>query len=307
MERRILGKTGLQVSPLGFGGAPVGFLETEQKAVATILNELLDQGVNLIDTAARYDGSEEMIGKTISHRRDDYVLVSKCGHAMDGVKGAAWSEDVILNTVDRALRRLQTDHLDVMLLHTCDFETLQRGEAVGALIKAQKTGKIRFLGFAGDNASASYAAGLEDISVIETSINICDQANIDHVLPVCRENNVGVLSKRSIANAAWKGAANQEGMYINYAENYAQRLAKMGLAPQDLGFGTNDWPEIALRFTLSQPGLDCAIVGTTKASSLATNLEAAEKGPLPDDAMKKIRAAFQLAESASGENWSGLQ
>ena len=52
MERRILGKTGLQVSPLGFGGAPVGFLETEQKAVAIILNELLDQGVNLIDTAA---------------------------------------------------------------------------------------------------------------------------------------------------------------------------------------------------------------------------------------------------------------
>ena len=67
MERRTLGKTGLQISPLGFGGAPVGFLETEQEAVATILNELLDQGVNLIDTAARYDGSEEMIGKTISH------------------------------------------------------------------------------------------------------------------------------------------------------------------------------------------------------------------------------------------------
>ena len=224
MERRTFGKTGLQISPLGFGGAPVGFLETEQEAVAAILNELLDQGVNLIDTAARYDGSEEMIGKTISRRRDDYVLVSKCGHAMDGVKGAAWSEEVILNTVDRALRRLQTDFLDVMLLHTCDFAILKRGEAVGALVKAQEAGKIRFLGFAGDNESAAYAAGLETISVIETSINICDQANIDYVLPICRENNVGVLSKRSIANAAWKGAANQEGMYINYAENYAQRL-----------------------------------------------------------------------------------
>ena len=307
MERGILGKTGLQVSPLGFGGAPVGFLETEQKAVATILNELLDQGVNLIDTAARYDGSEEMIGKTISHRRDDYVLVSKCGHAMDGVKGAAWSEEVIVNTVDRALRRLQTDFLDVMLLHTCDFATLKRGEAVGALVKAQEAGKIRFLGFAGDNESAAYAAGLEAISVIETSINICDQANIDYVLPICRENNVGVLSKRSIANAAWKGAANQEGMYINYAENYAQRLEKMGLTPKDLGFDADGWPEIALRFTLSQPGLHCAIVGTTKASSVATNLEAASKGPLPDETSKKIRDAFRLAENSSEENWPGLQ
>ena len=307
MERRTFGKTGLQISPLGFGGAPVGFLETEQKAVATILNELLDQGVNLIDTAARYDGSEEMIGNTISRRRDDYVLVSKCGHAMDGVKGAAWSEEVILNTVDRALRRLQTDFLDVMLLHTCDFATLKRGDAVGALVKAQEAGKIRFLGFAGDNESAAYAAGLETISVIETSINICDQANIDYVLPICRENNVGVLSKRSIANAAWKGAANQEGMYINYAENYAQRLEKMGLTPQDLGFDADGWPEIALRFTLSQPGLHCAIVGTTKASSVATNLEAASKGPLPDETSKKIRDAFRLAENNSEENWPGLQ
>ena len=307
MERRTFGKTGLQISPLGFGGAPVGFLETEQEAVAAILSELLDQGVNLIDTAARYDGSEEMIGKTISRRRDDYVLVSKCGHAMDGVKGAAWSEEVILNTVDRALRRLQTDFLDVMLLHTCDFATLKRGEAVGALVKAQEAGKIRFLGFAGDNESAAYAAGLEAISVIETSINICDQANIDYVLPICRENNVGVLSKRSIANAAWKGAANQEGMYINYAENYAQRLEKMGLTPQDLGFDADGWPEIALRFTLSQPGLHCAIVGTTKASSVATNLEAASKGPLPDETSKKIRDAFRLAENNSEENWPGLQ
>ena len=307
MERRTFGKTGLQISPLGFGGAPVGFLETEQEAVAAILNELLDQGVNLIDTAARYDGSEEMIGKTISRRRDDYVLVSKCGHAMDGVKGAAWSEEVILNTVDRALRRLQTDFLDVMLLHTCDFATLKRGEAVGALVKAQEAGKIRFLGFAGDNESAAYAAGLETISVIETSINICDQANINYVLPICRENNVGVLSKRSIANAAWKGAANQEGMYINYAENYAQRLEKMGLTPQALGFDADGWPEIALRFTLSQPGLHCAIVGTTKASSVATNLEAASKGPLPDETSKRIRDAYRLAENSSEENWLGLQ
>ena len=307
MERRTFGKTGLQISPLGFGGAPVGFLETEQEAVAAILSELLDQGVNLIDTAARYDGSEEMIGKAISRRRDDYVLVSKCGDAMDGIKGAAWSEEVILNTVDRALRRLQTDFLDVMLLHTCDFATLKRGEAVGALVKAQEAGKIRFLGFAGDNESAAYAAGLEAISVLETSINICDQANIDYVLPICRENNVGVLSKRSIANAAWKGAANQEGMYINYAENYAQRLEKMGLTPQDLGFDADGWPEIALRFTLSQPGLHCAIVGTTKASSVATNLEAASKGPLPDETSKKIRDAFRLAENNSEENWPGLQ
>jgi aryl-alcohol dehydrogenase-like predicted oxidoreductase len=307
MQRRSFGKTGLEVSILGFGGAPVGFLETEQREVADILNGLLDQGVNLIDTAAGYEGSEEMIGKTIGHRRDEYILVSKCGRAMDGIEGAEWSEAAVLNTLDRALARLRTDHLDVMLLHSCDLKNLQAGEALGALVKSRDAGKIRFLGLAGDNEAAAYAAGLEDVAVIETSISICDQANIDNVLTPCRQNNVGVLSKRSIANAAWKGASQQRGMYVNYAENYAQRLEKMAIKPDDLGFPGDAWPEIALRFTLSQPGLSCAIVGTTKPASVTANLAAARKGPLPDDIAAKIRAAFQAAETATGETWPGLQ
>lgn len=307
MQRRRFGKTGLEVSVLGFGGAPVGFLETEQREVADILNGLLDQGVNLIDTAAGYEGSEEMIGKTIGHRREEYILVSKCGRAMDGIEGAEWSEAAVLNTLDRALARLRTDHLDVMLLHGCDLETLRTGEAVGALVKARDAGKIRFLGLAGDNEAAAHAAGLEDVAVIETSISICDQANIDNVLSPCRQNNVGVLSKRSIANAAWKGASRQRGMYVNYAENYAQRLEKMAITPDDLGFPGDAWPEIALRFTLSHPGLSCAIVGTTKPASVTANLAAAQKGPLPDDIVAKIRAAFQGAEAATGDAWPGLQ
>jgi aryl-alcohol dehydrogenase-like predicted oxidoreductase len=310
MELRSFGKTGLKVSELGFGGAPVGFLETEQNEVAEILNNLLDQGVNLIDTAAGYDGSEEMIGKTIGHRRDEYILVSKCGRAMDGLAGEAWSATVIENTVERALRRLRTDHLDVMLLHSCDLETLQKGEAVAALVKAREAGKIRFLGYAGDNEAAVHAGGLADVAVIETSVNICDQANIDSVLSLCQQNNVGVISKRSIANAAWKGAAQQRGMYVNYAETYAQRLAQMAITPEDLGFpGAADqlWPEIALRFTLAQPGLSTAIIGTTKASHVTTNLAAAAKGPLPRDVVTKLRAAFQRAEAAAGEQWLGQQ
>ena len=305
MQRRSFGKTGLEVSLLGFGGAPVGFLETEQIEVAELLNNLLDQGVNLVDTAAGYDGSEEMIGKTISHRRDDYVLVSKCGRAMDGVAGEAWSAECVENTLNRALTRLQTDHLDVMLLHSCELEVLQQGEAVGALVKARDAGKIRFLGYAGDNEAAAYAAGLDDVAVIETSISICDQANIEAVLAPCQQNSVGTIAKRSIANAAWKDISEQRGMYVNYAVTYGQRLAAMAITPEDLGYGADDWPEIALRFTLAQPGLSCAIVGTTKASHVATNLAAAAKGPLPEAEVAALRSAFQRAEAAMGETWLG--
>jgi len=308
VEMRSLGKTGFEVSALGFGGGPVGYLETDRGQVAEILNALLDRGVNLIDTAASYRGSEEAIGETIGHRRDDYVLVSKCGQAFDDIEGPAWSASAIEQTVDRALRRLKTNHLDVMLLHSCDLETLKKGEALGALVKARDAGKVRFVGYSGDNEAAAHAAGLDEVAVVETSINICDQANIDNVLPEARRNNVGVLAKRSIANAAWRDASEQRGMYVDYAKTYTGRLAKMAITPADLGFPGEigaAWSEIALRFTLWQPGVTTAIVGTTKTSNVERNLEALSKGALPENVVTELRAAFQRAEEAASEPWLG--
>jgi aryl-alcohol dehydrogenase-like predicted oxidoreductase len=306
MELRSFGKTGFEVSALGFGGAPIGYLETDRRQVAEILNTLLDQGVNLIDTAASYSGSEEAIGEAIGHRRDDYVLVSKCGQAFQDIEGAAWSASAIEHTVERALRRLKTDHIDVVLLHSCDLETLKKGEALGALVKARDAGKVRFVGYSGDNEAATHAAGLDEVAVIETSVNICDQANIDNVLSEARRNNVGVLAKRPIANAAWKDASEQRGIYVNYAKTYSERLATMAITPADLGFPGEigaAWSEIALRFTLSQPGITTAIVGTTKTSNVERNLEALSKGVLPENVVTELRAAFRRAEAAAGEPW----
>lgn len=303
MEKRTLGKTELQVSALGFGGGPLGYLDTDQRQATEILNTLLDDGVNLIDTAAAYKGSEELIGEAIGHRRADYVLVSKCGK---DTEGADWSASGIERGVERGLRRLGTDRLDVMLLHTCDLETLQKGEALGALVKARDAGKCRFIGYSGDNEAVTYAAALDDIDVIETSVNMCDQANIDNVLPVAKRNNVGVLAKRPIANAAWTDPSARRGIYVDYAMTYSERLAHMGITPGDLGFSGDPgaaWPEIALRFTLAQTGVSTAIVGTTNPSNVKRNVEIASKGPLPQDAVAELRAAFQGAEAASGEAW----
>jgi len=304
MEMRTFGKTGLKVSMLGFGGGPVGYLDTDKQEVAEVVNAVLDGGINLIDTAAAYNGSEEAIGEAVGHRRDDYVLVSKCGK---DPSGADWSAGGIEQGIDRSLQRLKTDYLDVMLLHTCDLDTLKQGEALGALVEARKAGKCRFIGYSGDNEAAAYAAGHDDVDVIETSVNICDQANIGNVLPLARKNNVGVLAKRPIANAAWTDPSARRGIYVDYAKAYSQRLVGMGISPEDLGFsGDSDaaWSEIALRFTLAQAGISTAIVGTTKASNVKRNLEIASKGPLPEDAVTKLHTAFQRAEAASGETWT---
>jgi aryl-alcohol dehydrogenase-like predicted oxidoreductase len=308
MELRRLGKTDCEVSVLGFGGGPVGFLETDRREVAEILNTLLDHGVNLIDTAAGYVGSEEAIGEAVSHRRDDYVLVSKCGRAFEDIEGDAWSATAVEQTVERALRRLKTDHLDVMLLHSCDLETLKKGEALGALVNARNAGKVRFVGYSGDNEAAIHAAGLDEVAVIETSVNICDQTNIDNVLPEAVRKNVGVLAKRPIANAAWRDYSQQRGMYANYAQIYSERLAKMEIRPADLGFPGNvgeAWSEIALRFTMSQPGVTTAIVGTTRIANVARNLKTVSKGALPRKVVSELRSAFQKAELADGRPWPG--
>jgi aryl-alcohol dehydrogenase-like predicted oxidoreductase len=307
MEQRTFGRTGLRVSVLGFGGAPIGFLKTDRDRVANILRFLLDHGVNLIDTAASYEGSEEVIGETIGSRRDQFVLVSKCGRKVPGVEGEDWSADLIARTVDQSLRRLKTDRLDVMLLHSCELDVLQKGEALAALVKARQQGKIRFAGYSGDNDNAAYAAGLSDVAVIETSINLADQANVAKVLPVARRHNVGVIAKRPIANAAWKDPAKQPGMYQSYAKPYTERLQEMAIQPAEVGVSgppEQAWPELALRFTLSFPEVHSAIIGTTNPENAKQNLSAAAKGPLTADAVAKVRAAFRHADPTGA--WPGL-
>jgi len=303
----VLGKTGLEVSPLGFGSANVGYLGEGVKRTAEILNLLLDSGINVVDTAACYPGSEELIAKSVGQRRNEYVLVTKCGHKVEGTTGEEWSKGLVVESVERSLRRLGTDRIDIVLLHSCGLDILRKGEALEALVEAQAAGKIRFVGYSGDNEAAVYAAALKEVSVIETSVSVCDQANIDSVLPICRQNQTGVLVKRALANAAWRDLSNQRGVYQSYAESYHQRWLAMGLSPVALGFegdeGT-DWPGVALRFTLSQEGVHCAVVGTTDPANARDNLEAVRQGPLTLKVVQKIREAFRLARGE--EDWTGL-
>jgi aryl-alcohol dehydrogenase-like predicted oxidoreductase len=309
MQTTTFGKTNLSVSRLGFGSGPVGLLPTDQQQVAHLYNFLLDQGLNLIDTGAGYGNAEQTIGQTISHRRDQYFLVSKGGGEASDLPGQPWSPKLLHAIIDRSLQRLKTDHLDAMLLHSCELSILEQGDAFNALLQARDAGKIRFAGYSGDNEAAAYAATLPETAVIETSINICDQNNIDTVLPLCAANNIAVLAKRPLANAAWKDLNEQPGFYKEYASDYTHRLRQMNIRPHELGFPDHveiEWPEIALRFTLSIPHVHVAIVGTTSFDNARANIAAVRKGPLPEEAVNRLRRAFKRAEADAGQNWLGL-
>jgi aryl-alcohol dehydrogenase-like predicted oxidoreductase len=272
-----------------------------------MLNAMLDAGVNVVDTAAMYPGSEAFIGQHLAGRRKDYLLVSKCGTKVAEIDAPPWSAELIARSVDRALNLTKAGVLDVMLLHSCDLATLRKGDALGELVKARDAGKVRFVGYSGDNETAGYAASLPDVAVIETSINIVDQVNIDKVLPAAESHDVGIIAKRPIANACWRPKEAHTGIYANYNKPYIERFEKLGLTPADLGFADADparaWPEIALRFTLSFPQVGTAIIGTTNPDNARANLGYAERGPLPATTVEALRAAFKTADPTG--QWSG--
>jgi aryl-alcohol dehydrogenase-like predicted oxidoreductase len=299
LPRRKLGKTGHDVSVLGWGGAPASFLRADQEKTAQTLNTLLDAGVNLIDQATMYRGGHEFMGEHFADRRDDFVLVSKVG-AMSGGKHD-WTEAGIKQHVDDALVAMKTDRIDVMLLHSCPMDVLEADEALGALVECREAGKIVHCGYSGDNDEAAFACRLPDVAVLETSVSLVYQANLDAGIEKATQHDVGVIAKRPIANAAWKDLADQQGIYKQYAKDYTERLAKMDVKPGD--FGCDDWPELAFRFTLAQP-ITTAIIGTTNAEHAEANVAAVKKGPLPVDAVAQIKQAYETARGDA--DWPGL-
>src|SRR6266540_161457 len=135
MERRQLGRTDMETSILGFGGSEIGYQRISARTVARLLGSALDAGLNVIDTAECYENSEELIGKAVADRRRDLHLFTKCGHGRS-YGHADWRPASLLASVERSLRRLRTDTLDLVQLHSCSLEHLKKGDVVAALERA---------------------------------------------------------------------------------------------------------------------------------------------------------------------------
>lgn len=287
MEKRPYGKTGMEVSVLGFGGAEIGFASASTEDVDKLLGRALDAGLNVIDTAECYNVSEELIGKTVSHRRDDYYLFTKCGHA-SGFDLPDWDPKLLELSIDRSLKRLNTDYIDVIHLHSCSEELLRRGEVIEVLQRAKEQGKTRFIGYSGDHKAAEYAVQSGLFDSLETSINIADQEAIELTIPGAMERGMGVVVKRPIANAAWKTGKKPESAYHH---PYWERLQQ--LTYEFLQTDLQESIEVALRFTLSVPGVHTAIVGTANPGRWLENAKMLERGNLPQEAYETIRKRWQ--------------
>lgn len=304
LERRKFGKTDLNVVILGFGGAEIGFERTPKETVATLLNAALDAGLNVVDTAECYVDSEVQIAEAIGHRRKEFYLFTKCGHAVEtaGQEGD-WSQAAILRSIERSLGRLKTDAVDLVQLHSCSIEELKRGECIAALERAKKDGKTRYIGYSGDSSAARYAVECGRFDTLQTSVNICDQESIELTLPLAKEKQMGVIAKRPIANAVWRY---DEAPENDYHVEYWKRLQAMAydFASGDARTkqGADGPAAIAMRFTAMQPGVHVLIVGTSKPERWKQNAELMQAGPLSKELVESIRARWK--QTAKSE-WVG--
>jgi aryl-alcohol dehydrogenase-like predicted oxidoreductase len=297
LEKRVLGKTGLEVSRLGAGLAEMGFGFTLDDAAqaARVLNAALDGGVNFLDTAACYDVSEELIGRTIAHRREGYILATKCGHVAGGYDGEPWTAQTITDSIERSLVRLQTDYLDIVQLHSCEVDVLERGEAVQALLDAEKAGKTRFAGYSGDNDAAEWAVESGLFDTLETSFNLVDQRARMRLFPQAKAQDMGIIVKRPIANGAW-GASESPS---DYADTYFERAREM-IAMGPVPGAPEDRILLALGFAFAHDEADTIIVGTRNLEHMKANIEWVENVlPIAAQAVEELHRRFERL----GQHW----
>jgi aryl-alcohol dehydrogenase-like predicted oxidoreductase len=288
----------MEVTVLGIGGAEIGYENASAEIAGTLLNRALDLGINVIDTAECYHTSEELIGQAIAHRRDEFFLFTKCGHPRGAESAPNWSNDSILESIQRSLTRMKTERVDVVHLHSCSEAELRKGEAIAALQTARERGYTRYIGYSGDGHAARYAVECGAFDTLQTSINIADQESIDLTIPIARQNNLGVIAKRPIANAAWK---NGHKPIDSYQHEYWERLSKLNyhfLHEMDVHAAVS----IALRFTLGVPGVHTAIVGTAKPERLEENIGMLKTGPLEAEQFNAIRERW---EELAPRTWVG--
>ena len=293
LPTRPFGATGLVVTILGYGAGAAGDPSLDDAAAGRLLNGVLDLGVALFDTARSYGLSEERIGRHLARRRAEFLLSTKVGYGVPGFED--WTGPCVAAGVDRALRLTRGEVIDIAHLHSCPVETLRRGDVVEALLAARGDGKIRVAAYSGEGEALAWAVDSGAFGSVQCSVSVVDQASArDGVLTRAAARGMGVIAKRPLANAAWRGdppAADDDA-----AREYRERWAAL-----DPDLGGMDPEAAAIRFAAFEPGVSAAIVGSRSLEHLEAVARALAEGPPPADLAASWRDGF----ARRGAAWGG--
>lgn len=290
MKTRPLGGTGIEVPILGFGAGSIGGFTLTEDEAGRLLNEVVDLGVTLFDTARSYGTSEERIGRHLSPRRAEIVLSTKVGYGVSGVPD--WTGECIRLGIDGALERLRTDHIDIVHLHSCPLGILQRDDVLEALGHAIEAGKVRVAAYSGENEALGWAIDCGRFGSVQTSVSVCDQRGIGGHVTRASERGLGVIGKRPLANSPWAREARPAD--DDAAAAYFDRFRAMGFDAAD-----PRWRDRALRFAAFAPGVHAVVCGSSCIQHVRENVESVLRGSLPTEEIATLRDAFR------GE-WAGM-
>ena len=304
MEYATLGKTGLRVSRLGLGLAELGDLSMRDvDKAARMLGVALDAGVNFFDTAECYFNSEELIGKTVGHRRGEIVLATKAGHVFPGSPGKHWTGQTVAEGIDRSLTKLKTDYVDLVQVHAWDISLPLPDDVLRAVLDAKDAGKTRFVGYCGENEAAEWAVGSGLFDTLQTSFNLVDQRARYGLFEQARSRGIGIVAKRPLGNAVWGVAASNgdAGLSGTNVERLRRARAMLELGP--IVDAPADHIVLALGFALAHDDVHTCIVGTGNPDHMLANVEAVERGlDLPEVVVAELRRRYDLL----GKDWLAI-
>jgi aryl-alcohol dehydrogenase-like predicted oxidoreductase len=312
MERRRLGKTGLEVSEIGYGAWGISGVQwegAEDDESIRALNRAIDLGLNFIDTAAAYgDGhSERLVGQVVRDRTEQVYVASKVPP-----KNLTWPaaegsrvEDVfpgehLRRLTERTLDNLRLETLDLQQLHVWRDEWLGQGDWQETVDALKQEGKIRFFGVSindhePDSALRIVESGIAD--TVQVIYNVFDQSALERLFPAVREHDVGVIVRVALDEGGLTGRIGPdstfpEGDFRNeyFSGDRKQQVKdRVDAIVDDLGIDVDDMPATALRFVLSEPAVSTVIPGMRSVRNVERNMAIGDGRGLPAEQVEKLR------------------
>lgn len=312
MEYRPFGRTGLQVSAIGFGCWELGgqYGHFDEREVIDAVQRAIDVGINCFDTAEGYGfgKSEDLLARALGPRRKDVLVVTKFGIGYkDRDRGRDSRRETALAAVERSLKFLRTDYIDIYLVHWPDYHT-PLDETMRALEELVQSGKVRYVGVSNfSRAQLETANNVRRVDVGQYGYHMFDRRMERDVFPYCLEQGIGIMAYGSLAHGLltgtftanttfeesdWRSKGGAFGLKLFSPENLPTNVAVVDALKPIAERHGKSMAHLALRWVLSNPVVSVGLVGFRKPSEVDASLGALGWTLSPED-LAEIDAIFQ--------------
>jgi aryl-alcohol dehydrogenase-like predicted oxidoreductase len=310
MNYRMLGRTGLRVSEIGFGAWGIGasqWIGAKDDESVRALNRAIDLGLNIIDTALAYGRghSEQIVGKVAKSRRETLLIATKIPPKnrrwpAHGPVPEVFPGDYVIRSTEESLKHLRRETIDLQQLHVWSDEYVGQGDWLPAIEKLKSQGKIRHFGISlGEHTPENGIRLIETgvVDAVQVIYNIFDQSPEDRLFAACEKHRVGVLARVPLDEGGLTGKVTPETQFPkddfrnDYFKGDRKRevFERAGKIAQDLKIGLDRLPEAALRFTLSHPAVSTVIPGMRSVRNAEANCAAGDGKGLPQEQIQALR------------------